>query len=170
MDRGMLSDYRRAYSQWEDCAGSNIAHPLARLGQRMRDAMVAVDTTMTAVSGQLDAWPVTVAACHDDSEQCVHCAYPEHSAVVILLNGDPVCREHIWRALAGTLGVRDREVPDVGPVEVPDDFPVRPLADGEPAAARVTCGACGLSWDDAITTERTPTPAGRCPFEYFHRS
>lgn len=51
-----------------------------------------------------------IEACHDDSEECVHCAFPEHAAVVILLDDKPVCREHIWRALAGTLGVRDRHV------------------------------------------------------------
>lgn len=32
----------------------------------------------------------------------------------------------------------------------------------------VTCGHCGLSWDDSIPTEWTPTPSARCPFEYFH--
>jgi hypothetical protein len=48
--------------------------------------------------------------CHDDSEECVHCAFPEHAAVVILLADTPVCREHIWRALTGTLGVRDRHI------------------------------------------------------------
>lgn len=31
-----------------------------------------------------------------------------------------------------------------------------------------TCGACGLSWDDAIVTSWTPAPSARCPFEYFH--
>jgi hypothetical protein len=33
----------------------------------------------------------------------------------------------------------------------------------------VTCGSCGLSWDDAISTSWTPAPSGRCPFEYQHR-
>jgi hypothetical protein len=32
-----------------------------------------------------------------------------------------------------------------------------------------TCGSCGLSWDDSIATSCTPAPAGRCPFEQFHR-
>lgn len=31
-----------------------------------------------------------------------------------------------------------------------------------------TCGTCGRSWDDAFITGRTPTPAGRCPFEAEH--
>ena len=31
-----------------------------------------------------------------------------------------------------------------------------------------TDGNCGLSWDDSIITGMTPTPAARCPFEYFH--
>lgn len=31
-----------------------------------------------------------------------------------------------------------------------------------------TCGNCGRTWDDGIPTGLTPTPAGRCPFEYMH--
>ena len=30
------------------------------------------------------------------------------------------------------------------------------------------CGTCGRGWDDSISTSVTPTPAGRCPFEYEH--
>jgi hypothetical protein len=30
------------------------------------------------------------------------------------------------------------------------------------------CGTCGRGWDDSISTSVTPTPAGRCPFEYDH--
>jgi len=54
-------------------------------------------------------------------------------------------------------------------VRIPKNFQVQPLRDDEPAKARYTCGHCGLSWDDAIITGITPTPSGRCPFEYFHR-
>ena len=31
-----------------------------------------------------------------------------------------------------------------------------------------TCGTCGRSWDNAVSTELTPTPSARCPFEYDH--
>jgi hypothetical protein len=31
-----------------------------------------------------------------------------------------------------------------------------------------TCGSCGKSWNDALITERTPAPSGRCPFEHIH--
>ena len=31
-----------------------------------------------------------------------------------------------------------------------------------------TCGTCGLSWNDALGTERTPAPSARCPYEYIH--
>ena len=51
---------------------------------------------------------------------------------------------------------------------IPRDFPVRPLKAGQRAADRVTCGTCGLSWDDAIVTGWTPAPSARCPFESFH--
>lgn len=30
------------------------------------------------------------------------------------------------------------------------------------------CGTCLHWWDDAVITSMTPTPAGRCPFEYDH--
>jgi hypothetical protein len=53
-------------------------------------------------------------------------------------------------------------------IEIPADFPVRPLQPGDAARERVTCGTCDLSWDDALVTEWTPAPSARCPFEYFH--
>lgn len=49
-----------------------------------------------------------------------------------------------------------------------DNFPVRSLKDDEPAKDRMTCGTCNRSWDDSIVTGYTPTPSGRCPFEFFH--
>lgn len=51
---------------------------------------------------------------------------------------------------------------------IPDSFPVRPLGDGDDRPSKSTCGHCGLSWDDGIPTAYTPSPSGRCPFEYFH--
>lgn len=51
---------------------------------------------------------------------------------------------------------------------IPADFPVQPLADGEPAKDRATCGHCGRSWDDGTVTSMTPAPSARCPFEAFH--
>lgn len=30
------------------------------------------------------------------------------------------------------------------------------------------CYTCGRAWDDTVSTHVTPTPAGRCPFEYEH--
>ncbi len=52
---------------------------------------------------------------------------------------------------------------------VPSDRPVRPLRKGQKAKDRVTCGTCGLSWDDAEPRGLTPAPSARCPFEPFHR-
>lgn len=51
--------------------------------------------------------------------------------------------------------------------KVPPGFPVQPVAP-EDARDPVTCGCCGLTWDDAIPTAYTPAPAARCPFEAFH--
>lgn len=33
-----------------------------------------------------------------------------------------------------------------------------------------TCGTCRRSWDDSHVSGITPTPSGRCPFEYEHAS
>lgn len=30
------------------------------------------------------------------------------------------------------------------------------------------CGTCGRGWDDSVSTSLTPTPSGRCPFEWDH--
>jgi hypothetical protein len=51
---------------------------------------------------------------------------------------------------------------------IPKDWPVQPVKPGQEAEDLVTCGECGLSWDDSIVTSMTPAPAARCPFEYFH--
>lgn len=55
-------------------------------------------------------------------------------------------------------------------IKVPRDFPVQPLKPNEPAKDRIACLTCGLSWDDAIPTDWTPSPSARCPFENFHAS
>lgn len=60
---------------------------------------------------------------------------------------------------------------EMEPDEVPADFEVQPLTtDAEVAAAvePAICGYCGLIWDNGKSTGITPTPGGRCPFEYFH--
>ena len=54
--------------------------------------------------------------------------------------------------------------------DIPADFPVVPVTPTHPGRvyAVVTCGECGLSWDDTVSTQYTPAPSGRCPFEAFH--
>lgn len=58
---------------------------------------------------------------------------------------------------------------------VPATHPVKPLRRdsrayraADEAGTLATCGTCGRAWDDAKPTAYTPTPSGRCPFEYFH--
>lgn len=57
---------------------------------------------------------------------------------------------------------------------IPADFPVRPVTNpkrylpNHKGCDLVTCGGCGLTWDDAIATGYTPAPSARCPFEAFH--
>lgn len=53
--------------------------------------------------------------------------------------------------------------------DVPADFPVQPLLHWSSTDPRVMqCGECGRAWDDTVSTDLTPAPSGRCPFEYFH--
>jgi hypothetical protein len=40
--------------------------------------------------------------------------------------------------------------------------------EGNVVVRMATCGDCGLSWNDALVTSRTPTPSGRCPYEPIH--
>ena len=40
--------------------------------------------------------------------------------------------------------------------------------DGNEILDIATCGHCGRSWNDAAPSIWTPTPSGRCPFEYEH--
>jgi hypothetical protein len=51
---------------------------------------------------------------------------------------------------------------------IPANYPVQPLKAGDEAKCAATCGTCGLSWDDGVSTSLTPTPSARCPFEGFH--
>lgn len=51
---------------------------------------------------------------------------------------------------------------------IPKNHPVQPLKLGQKAEDKVTCGYCGLSWDDGKCTSMTPAPSARCPFEEFH--
>jgi hypothetical protein len=54
--------------------------------------------------------------------------------------------------------------------KIPNDHPVRELGEDELVGAKdpAQCGTCGRWWDDGIVTGWTPTPSGRCPFEYWH--
>ena len=40
--------------------------------------------------------------------------------------------------------------------------------DGKVIEDIATCGNCGMSWNDALITDRTPVPSARCPYEYIH--
>lgn len=40
--------------------------------------------------------------------------------------------------------------------------------DGNVVEDLVTCGTCGRTWNDALISERTPAPSGRCPYERMH--
>ncbi len=51
---------------------------------------------------------------------------------------------------------------------IPVGFPVKVIGPDDTAMDRVTCGVCGLSWDDDVITSYTPAPSGRCPFEWWH--
>ncbi len=40
--------------------------------------------------------------------------------------------------------------------------------DGQVVEDIATCGSCGMSWNDALMTGRTPAPSARCPYEAIH--
>jgi hypothetical protein len=40
--------------------------------------------------------------------------------------------------------------------------------DGRPVVEIATDLDCGRSWNDALSTSRTPPPSARCPYEYEH--
>lgn len=97
-----------------------------------------------------------------------------------------------FRAILATVGQPIAAPDDEEPTDVylsMDDIPatweVQPIAEGGEAPANltepddvnggtktttdyVTCGACGLTWDDSVPTGLTPAPSARCPFETFH--
>lgn len=52
----------------------------------------------------------------------------------------------------------------VDPIPIADA--VRMIERGHRGIAQ--CGECGRYWNDDVATGVTPTPGGRCPFEYFH--
>ena len=39
---------------------------------------------------------------------------------------------------------------------------------GKQVDAWAVCGHCGRTWNDALSTSRTPAPSARCPFEELH--
>jgi hypothetical protein len=39
---------------------------------------------------------------------------------------------------------------------------------GKVVTDAATCGTCGMTWNDALITSRTPTPSARCPYEHIH--
>jgi hypothetical protein len=44
------------------------------------------------------------------------------------------------------------------------------VAPNRPAPSHFArCGHCHRAWNDDKSTGLTPTPAGRCPFEHWHR-
>lgn len=40
--------------------------------------------------------------------------------------------------------------------------------DGRIRMDKATCGTCRRVWNDALISDRTPAPAGRCPYEAWH--
>lgn len=41
-------------------------------------------------------------------------------------------------------------------------------ANGKVREDFATCGNCGMTWNDALGTQWTPAPSGRCPYECIH--
>jgi hypothetical protein len=101
-------------------------------------------------------------------------AYQDDLATVDL-RGLAAWRLDILRDEAGTAGDEDmvetidriRRVRS-GAVEITEQGVHEIVDDNEIVPGRATCGACGRSWDDSVSTGWTPAPGARCPFEYDH--
>jgi hypothetical protein len=102
-----------------------------------------VDDTFPAIAKALED---TTDQDDDDIERCGEC-------------GDAIDHDRLC----------DGQCLDCALAAIPADFPVQPLLAIHDCETAATCEACGLSWDDSIATAYTPAPAGRCPFEAFHR-
>lgn len=59
-----------------------------------------------------------------------------------------------------------------GEIEAEEEALREAQADGDNDADDIkpdtTCGTCGASWNDTLSSSRTPAPGGRCPFEASH--
>jgi len=86
---------------------------------------------------------------------------PREVAIKILENAKKALKEKI-ESLEKAEG-KNKKVE-----RIPKDHPVQPLKPEQSAKDKATCGHCGLSWDDGISTSLTPAPSARCPFEYYH--
>ena len=109
------------------------------------------DAAADRMATQIESLPTTfciVEPCHDDSEECHYCAFPEHAPVVLIVSSTlgtvPVCRDHVESALAVATGATfDRgEVPDA------------------PDPTTWLCIECGSLIP--LGTETSPRHAARC--------
>lgn len=84
---------------------------------------------------------------------------------VFYADGDSVVAEDVYRSLVYHDGYSShiivaREAQDFGTPQYNEDGTIR--------IEIYLCETCGEQWNDAIITGITPTPSGRCPFEYEH--
>lgn len=91
-------------------------------GGRAIDQFIELDNYLTAKGAvavpapwQPKVGAALVQACHDDSEDCRYCAFPEWAPVVLIIGDVPVCRTHIERGLTATGARLDRNVTIVRP-------------------------------------------------------
>ncbi len=110
----------------------------------------------------------------DIMDRCAHNAVEMGTALIeyfqepVLAKSMPVLASQIVAEIKRHTGIEIARKLAAGPIRVPRDHEVQPLKPGENPPGKTTCGTCHLSWDDDKVTGMTPTPSGRCPFEYFH--
>ncbi len=64
----------------------------------------------------------------------------------------------------------DELTDEIDGAEISEDNGAEPQLDdnGKTIEDIATCGECGKSWNDALISDKTPVPSGRCPYEDLH--
>jgi hypothetical protein len=188
MDPNKALERMRKVAGWAETAPTALStHPLTvEALQELAELFRGLDEWLTRGGFPPEAWREGPDACGEESPassedegdwlyDSAHLSAAEQAARLAQLSEARPDAEVGGRRVAAGRGalfevwIRPRE--DEAPTrvsDIPADWPVQPVRPVPGDREIVTCGHCGLSWDDALVTSMTPAPAARCPFERFH--